>query len=65
MLEYLPRLEEIKDKCLYGSDYPDIGVKGIKENLLEFLQIQISKEAMDKIVQINPKNFFKPLSYTR
>ncbi|ACP34859.1 amidohydrolase 2 [Sulfolobus islandicus L.S.2.15] len=65
VLEYLPRLEEIKDKCLYGSDYPDIGVKGIKENLLEFLHMQISKEAMDKIVQINPKNFFKPLSYTR
>jgi len=62
LLEYLPRLEEIKDKCLYGSDYPDMGVKGLKENLLEFLGIQLSKEAISIMTQLNPKKFFKPLA---
>ncbi len=62
ILDYIPRLEEIKDKCLYGSDFPDIGVKGLKENLMEFLSISISEEAKEKIAKINPKNFFKPLA---
>ncbi len=63
VLEYLPRLTEISDKAIYGSDYPGPGgVYDIKANLREFLNIPIPREVMKKIVDDNPRRILRPLS---
>ena len=38
LLEYLPRLEDLSDKCLWGTDYPSPGVLSMKENVAQFLR---------------------------
>lgn len=65
VLEYLPRLTEIGDKVVYGSDYPSPGVYDVKKNLEEFLKIPISQEVMDKITKTTPRLLLKPLSKTK
>jgi hypothetical protein len=65
LLEYIPRLTEISEKSVYGSDYPGPGVYDIKANLKEFLNIQIPREDLIKIASDNPKKILKPLSRTR
>jgi predicted TIM-barrel fold metal-dependent hydrolase len=62
LLEYIPRLEEISYKTIYGSDYGGPGVKGIAENLREFLSINITEQAKENIASKNPKTMYKPLS---
>ncbi|MEM1627168.1 MAG: amidohydrolase family protein [Sulfolobaceae archaeon] len=64
LLDYLPRIEEISYKTIYGSDYGGPGVKGIAENLKEFLSINISEKAKIEISSKNPKDIYKPLSET-
>jgi predicted TIM-barrel fold metal-dependent hydrolase len=65
LLEYIPRLSEISDKAIYGSDYPGPGVYDIKANLMEFLKIPISREDLVKIASENPRKILKPLSRNR
>src|SRR5204863_8861610 len=36
LLEYFPRLEEIGDRVLWGTDWPSPGVKDLKVNLDQF-----------------------------
>jgi len=65
LLDYLPRIEEISYKTIYGSDYGGPGVKGLSENLKEFLSININENAKIEIASKNPKSLYKPLSKTR
>jgi predicted TIM-barrel fold metal-dependent hydrolase len=50
LLEYQPRLEELSDKCLWGTDYPSPGVVSMKQNVEEFLQLPISETAKERIL---------------
>ncbi|BFH73789.1 amidohydrolase family protein [Sulfurisphaera javensis] len=63
LLEYLPRLEEISYKTIYGSDYGGPGVKSLSENLRNFLSLNISSEAKEKITNKNPKELYKTIHY--
>ena len=56
LLDYFPRFEVIAERCIYGSDLPSPGVKGLKENLEEFLSLRISESLKEKIAI---KNFDK------
>jgi predicted TIM-barrel fold metal-dependent hydrolase len=58
ILEYLPRLEEIQDRVLFGSDWPSPGVKGIQENKEEFETVKISDGAKRKILYDNAWKLF-------
>lgn len=51
LLEYFPRLEEIADKTVYGSDWPGPGVPSLKTVLEQFKQLPISDEARRKILR--------------
>lgn len=62
LLDYIPRLEEISDKTIYGSDYGGPGVKSLSDNLLQFLSLNISDNAKNKIASKNPHLVYKPLS---
>jgi predicted TIM-barrel fold metal-dependent hydrolase len=53
LLEYFPRLAEVADKVLYGSDWPSPGVKSLQKNLQDFLGLDLPEDAKRKIVETN------------
>ena len=53
LLHYFPRLEEIADQTLFGSDWPGPGVPGIAANLKAFRGLKISAAAKRKILSDN------------
>jgi hypothetical protein len=53
LLEYLPRLEDLADKCLWGTDYPSPGVLSMARNVEDFLALPISGAAKEKILWSN------------
>jgi predicted TIM-barrel fold metal-dependent hydrolase len=50
LLEYLPRLEELSDKCIWGTDFPSPGVASMKKNVDDFLSLPVSEAAKEKIL---------------
>lgn len=50
LLKYFPRLEEIADKTLFGTDWPGPGVPEIKQNLEDFRSLPISEGAKQQIL---------------
>jgi uncharacterized protein len=53
LLEYLPRLEELSDKCLWGTDYPSPGVASMKKNVDDFRALPLSEQAKKRILWDN------------
>jgi uncharacterized protein len=53
LLEYLPRLEELSGKCLWGTDWPSPGVTSMKKNVEEFLALPLSEVAKERILWSN------------
>lgn len=53
LLEYLPRLEELSAKCLWGTDYPSPGVRSMSGNVTEFLSLPLSPAAKERILWSN------------
>jgi len=53
LLDYLPRLEELSPKCLWGTDYPSPGVLSMKKNVADFRALPISGEAKERILWSN------------
>ncbi len=51
LLDYFPRLEEIADQTMFGSDWPGPVVKDIGANLEKFNALPISEEAKRKILR--------------
>lgn len=58
LLKFFPRLEEIADKVLFGSDWPGPGVPGIAENLAAIRSLPISEAAVRRILVENAANVF-------
>ncbi len=54
LLEYFPRLEEIADRVVWGTDWPSPGVKDLRQNLDQFLALPLSDDVKDKITRTNP-----------
>ncbi len=50
LLEYLPRLEELSDRCLWGTDYPSPGVASMRKNVDDFAALGLSEAAMERIL---------------
>lgn len=53
LLDYFPRLEEIYEKTIFGSDWPSPGVKRISENAKQIVNLPISTEAKEAILRNN------------
>ena len=51
LLKYFPRLEEIADKTLFGTDWPGPGVPEIRQNLDDFRGLSISEHAKEQILR--------------
>jgi predicted TIM-barrel fold metal-dependent hydrolase len=53
LLEYFPRLEEIADRTLFGTDFPSPGVPDIKKNLDQVRALPLRDETKTKILSSN------------
>jgi hypothetical protein len=53
LLEYLPRLEELSERCLWGTDYPSPGIASMKKNRDDFLALPLSEAAKTRILWDN------------
>ncbi|HKA36565.1 MAG TPA: amidohydrolase family protein [Thermoanaerobaculia bacterium] len=53
LLEYLPRLEDLADKCLWGTDYPSPGIASMRKNVEDFVALPISEAAKERILWTN------------
>ena len=58
LMEYFPRLEEIADKVLFGTDWPGPGVPGVRGNIDQFRALPISNTAKQKILYDNAAGLF-------
>lgn len=58
LLEYFPRIEDIADKVLWGTDWPGPGVPEIRVNLEKFNALPIAAEAKKKILYDNAARLF-------
>ncbi|RJX15252.1 amidohydrolase [Candidatus Bathyarchaeota archaeon] len=59
LLEYFPRLNEIAEKTVFGSDWPGPMVKSIKANIQDFLSLPLPNEAKRKILRENALKILK------
>jgi hypothetical protein len=53
LLDYLPRLEEIAGKTLWGTDWPSPGVTDMKKNIDDFLALPLPQKMKDTILYDN------------
>ncbi len=51
LLEYFPRLEEIGDRVVWGTDWPSPGVRDLRQNLEQFLSLPLSEDLKTKITR--------------
>jgi uncharacterized protein len=58
LLEYFPRIEEIADKVLWGTDWPGPGVPDVRGNIEKFVALPISDSARQKILYDNAARLF-------
>ena len=61
LMEYFPRIEDIADKVLWGTDWPGPGVPEIKGNIDKFNALPIRPEAKRKILYDNAARLFPRL----
>lgn len=58
ILRYFPRLAEVADKALYGSDWPAPGVRSMARNLEDFRSLELPPAAFAKMLDENPRKVF-------
>jgi len=58
LMEYFPRIEEIADKVLFGTDWPGPGVPDVLGNIAKFRALPISAAAQQKILYDNAARLF-------
>jgi predicted TIM-barrel fold metal-dependent hydrolase len=58
ILRYFPRLLEVADKVLYGSDWPAPGVLSMGKNLEDFRGLGLPEEALKKMLETNARTVF-------
>jgi predicted TIM-barrel fold metal-dependent hydrolase len=58
LMEYFPRIEDVADKVLWGTDWPSPGVTEIKLNVEKFNALPIGPPAKRKILYDNAARLF-------
>ena len=54
LLTYFPWLAEIGDRVVWGTDWPSPGVRDLRENLEQFLELPLSEELKQRITRDTP-----------
>lgn len=55
LLSYFPKLAELEKKVLWGSDWPSPGVKQMRTNVDQFLELPLSDSFKRSILETNPE----------
>ena len=58
LLEYFPRLEEVAHKTVWGTDWPSPGVKSMRQNVEQFLDLPLSDASKRAILYDNAARLF-------
>jgi uncharacterized protein len=58
LLEYFPRLAEVADRVLWGTDWPSPGVKDLRQNIDQFLALPLSDAHRKAILETNALALF-------
>ncbi|HXV86230.1 MAG TPA: amidohydrolase family protein, partial [Gemmatimonadales bacterium] len=58
LLEYFPRLEEVGDRVLWGTDWPSPGIKGMGDNLAQFMGLALPDRIKTQITRETPLRLF-------
>jgi predicted TIM-barrel fold metal-dependent hydrolase len=58
LLEVLPRLPEVADRMLWGTDWPSRGVVSMRRNVEDFLALPLSEDVKRKILFDNASALF-------
>src|ERR1700753_2885108 len=58
LLEYFPRIEDIADKVLWGTDWPSPGVNQMNQNVAKFRALPLSAATQQKILHDNAAALF-------
>jgi hypothetical protein len=58
LLEYFPRLAEIADKVVWGTDWPSPGVPSMRANVERFLDLPLADDVRRKILYDNARKVF-------
>jgi len=58
LLEYLPKMDALADRVLWGTDWPAPGVPTPAENVEAFRALPLSEAARDKILRTNAAKVF-------
>ena len=58
LLEYFPRLSELADRVLWGTDWPSPGVKDMRINIDQFLALPLSDPHKKAILETNALALF-------
>ena len=58
LLDYLPRLPQIADKVLWGTDWPSPGVDDLGRNLADFRALSLPPEVERKVLSDNASRIF-------
>ncbi len=61
LLEYFPRLPEVVDRTLWGTDWPSPGVKDLRQNIDQFLGLPLAEDQQRAILETNALAFLPPL----
>jgi len=59
LLEYFPRLEDIADKTIWGTDWPSPGIKSMRANVDAFAALPLSDRAKDRILSANAARIWR------
>ena len=58
LLEYFPRLAELGDRVLWGTDWPSPGVKDMRSNIDQFLALPLADPLKKAILETNALALF-------
>ena len=58
LLRYVPRLSDISDKVLWGTDWPAPGVVSPRRNVEEFLALDLTREVQRQVLWDNAARIF-------
>ena len=60
LLEYFPRLDEIGDRVVWGTDWPSPGVRDLRQNLDQFLSLPLTDDLKTRITRTTPLRLVPP-----
>lgn len=58
LLEYFPRLAEVADKTVWGTDWPSPGINSMRQNVDQFLQLPLADDLKRRILYDNALRVF-------